>query len=168
MNLLALRNRNAVKVLMFISRIFDSYKLFFLPYLTYITGVNARERLVIFLNYFVFEFFVMTLKNLFKTPRPCFGEDGCPKYYDIPSGHSFGGIYFYLLLLNRNYTEDEIKKNPLLPISKQIFLIILGLQPIFRYLCNVHSITAIVTGSMIGYMAFKSKYILEYTLKNLE
>ena len=164
MNLLALQNKSIVALLMFISRIFDSYKLFFLPYFTYITGVNNKDRLIILINYLFFEAIVMILKNVFKTPRPCFGEIGCPKYYDIPSGHSFGGLYFYLLLKNRNYTEEEMNENPLLKISQQIFLPILGLQPLFRYLCNVHSVTAVVTGSLIGTVAFKSKDLLSKIL----
>ena len=158
MNKLALGNKDLVKFLMFISRIFDRYKIAFLPFFTYITGINKRDRTIILLNYFIFESLVMFIKNKLKTDRPCLGQEGCPMYYDIPSGHSFGGIYFYLLLKNRKYDEND---SEFLKISRKIFLPILGLQPIFRYLCNVHSVEAIISGSFIAYMAVKSKYFID-------
>ena len=61
-----------------------------------ISGKNNKDRLIILLNYIVFELLIIYIKNLLKTDRPCVAEKGCPPYYDIPSGHSFGGIYFYL------------------------------------------------------------------------
>ena len=46
-------------------------------------------------------------------------------------------------------------------ISRKILLPILGLQPIFRYLSNVHSLEAVVSGAFVGYIAFKSKHYLD-------
>lgn len=158
MNKFALHNKYLVKLLMFISTIFDRYVIIFLPFFTYISGKNNKDRLIILLNYIVFELLVIYIKNLLKTDRPCVAEKGCPPYYDIPSGHSFGGIYFYLLLKNRKYDEND---NQFLKISRKIFLPILGLQPIFRYVSNVHSLEAIVSGAFIGYIAVKSKYYFD-------
>jgi hypothetical protein len=159
MNKFALHNKDLVKMLMFISKIFNTkYKVVFLPIFSYISGNNNKERLVILVNYIVFELLVIFIKDLLKTDRPCLGQSGCPNYYDIPSGHSFGGIYFYLLLKNREYDEND---NEFLKLSRKILLPILGLQPIFRYLSNVHSLEAVVSGAFIGYIAFKSKHYLD-------
>ena len=56
---------------------------------------------------------------------------------------------------------STIDDNEFLKISRKILLPILGLQPIFRYLSNVHSLEAVVSGAFIGYIAFKSKHYLD-------
>ena len=128
MNKFALHNKDLVKILMFISKIFNTkYKVVFLPIFSYISGNNNKERLVILVNYIVFELLVIFIKDLLKTDRPCLGQSGCPNYYDIPSGHSFGGIYFYLLLKNREYDEND---NEFLKLSRKILLPILILRSI--------------------------------------
>ena len=71
MNKFALHNKYLVKLLMFISTIFDRYVIIFLPFFTYISGKNNKDRLIILLNYIVFELLVIYIKNLLKTDRPC-------------------------------------------------------------------------------------------------
>ena len=64
------------------------------------------------------------MKIIIKKERPCvdLDLDYCSPDYDIPSGHSLSGIYFSLLLLEKN------GKN----IKNSISILSLILQPLFR------------------------------------
>lgn len=134
------------RISLFFSKIFDLYYiLFFLPYLSYLSGDNKKKRFLLFFNYIIFIIINTFFKNIIRSDRPCIKESNCPQSYDIPSGHSLSGIYYFLLLKDKQFSI--LIKYPLL-------LILLG-QPIFRYLSNVHSSNAILFGSINGYLAYK-------------
>lgn len=128
----------------------------FIQLLTTTTGIKFSY--LTFLNitgYYLIGF----LKNYFKTNRPddCNNNsyDICPDSYDIPSGHSFYAIFWAMLIYNSldNIYYKNIKKG---------LIIYLAFIPVSRYLSGVHTLTAVIFGSLIGFIWFIfSKIILD-------
>ena len=142
-----IQNTYLYKVSLFFSKIFDFYyNIFSVPCLCYLSGENQEKRISIFLNYIGFLIINTFLKEIIKSERPCSKLDlkYCPKDYDIPSGHSFSGIYFSLLLLNKNGNN----------IINYISILPLFLQPFFRYYLKVHSMKGVVFGSLNGFLCY--------------
>jgi len=91
------------------------------------------------------------LKNYFKTDRPldCLNSeyDICPESYDIPSGHSFFSVFWTMIIyktLNNYYYKNV----------KMYLIIYLVFIPLSRYISGVHSIGAIIVGSVMGIIWF--------------
>ena len=143
------------KISLFFSKIFDIYYIFLsIPYLSYLSGENNIDRSSIFFNFIFFSIITGALKIIIKKERPCvdLDLDYCPPDYDIPSGHSLSGIYFSLLLLEKN------GKN----IKNYISILPLILQPLFRIILKVHGTEAVIYGSSLGVIAYlfeKQEYI---------
>ena len=95
-------------------------------------------------------------KNYFKTERPinCLnsGVDYCPTSYDIPSGHSFYAV-FWLLIINLSLKKNN-KNNKKLNLIKKIVMLYLVFIPFTRYLSNVHSLSAVILGCLMGFIWF--------------
>ena len=121
---------------------------FFIQLLTTNTGIQfSYISLLNILGYFC----VGALKNHFKTTRPikCINDtyDICPKTYDIPSGHSFYAVFWLLLI----YKTLDI---PYYKNLKKALIVYLAFIPLSRYLSGVHSISAVIFGSLMGLVWF--------------
>ena len=135
------------KISLFFSKIFDfNYNIVSVPTLCFLSGINTKKRVIIFLNYISFVIVNSILKKIIKEERPCVDTqvDYCPPDYDIPSGHSLSGIYFSLLLLEKN------GKN----IKNYISILPLILQPLFRIILKVHGTEGVICGSSLGVIAY--------------
>ena len=142
-----IQNTYLYKVSLFFSKIFDFYyNIFSVPYLCYLSGDNNENRISIFSNYLFFLILNTILKNIIKSERPCLelGLDYCPKDYDIPSGHSFSGVYFSLLLIYKNQNN----------VFNYISILPFILQPFFRYYLKVHSMKGVIFGSLNGFLCY--------------
>jgi membrane-associated phospholipid phosphatase len=79
------------------------------------------------------------LKISFKRTRPCHNKfSWCPESYDFPSGHSTSAMFWLPFFI---YKKDNLSK---------IISTYLILQPISRVFGGVHSIPAVITGSLLG------------------
>ena len=121
---------------------------FFIQLLTTNTGIQFTYMTILNIIGYVC---VGALKKYFKTTRPmdCNNDiyDICPKTYDIPSGHCFYAV-FWLLVIYKSI-ENSYCKN-----LKKIIIPYLALIPLSRYLSGVHSIEAVLFGSLMGFVWF--------------
>ena len=87
-------------------------------------------------------YIIVIIKNELKTSRPINCENThlnyCPNSYDIPSGHSFIALFWLLVLMNKNIKYSKIL---------EIYLLFI---PLSRYLSKLHSLMAVIVGSILG------------------
>jgi len=91
-------------------------------------------------------YMILILKKELKTIRPidCSKDniDYCPRSYDIPSGHSFIAVLWIMIFLNK-------KNKKLYPIIFYLVFI-----PLSRFLGKLHTIEAISSGIVLGFLWF--------------
>lgn len=87
-------------------------------------------------------FIVLNIKKYLKTERPCQALNYtkcCPSSFDTPSGHSALGVFHGLLCIKYGYKY-----------LGYFFL----LQPLSRIVGKQHSLTAVLSGSLLGYVFY--------------
>jgi len=106
----------------------------------YLLGVALLEptwpkRILLFLFSYLTGLLSGTLKLFFRVSRPCFGQDGCPISFDFPSDHSALGAFHAMYFWNR---------------GNKLAAFVSLLHPVARYVAGVHSLKAVMAGSLLG------------------
>jgi len=120
--------------------------LFIILFFIIISSNNILDFFLLSVINFLGIYMIFIIKEQLKTDRPidCIKDkiDYCPNSYDIPSGHSYISVLWIMIFLH--------KKNP----YNYPFIIYLLFVPLSRYLGKLHTIEAITSGIVLGFLWF--------------
>lgn len=120
--------------------------LFTLLFFIIISANSILDFFVLSVINFLGLYMIFIIKEELKTKRPinCLEDkiDYCPNSYDIPSGHSYMAVLWIMIFLH--------KKN----IYFYPFIFYLLFIPLSRYLGKLHTLEAITSGIVLGFLWF--------------